>query len=38
MIIESKQTVNGKPVWTVDTDKLTVTHTTKTGETEQHHF
>ena len=38
MIFESKQTVNGKPVWTVDTDKLTVTHITKTGETEQHHF
>ncbi len=38
MIFESKQTVNGKPVWTVDTEKLTVTHTTKTGETEQHSF
>ena len=38
MIFESKQTVNGKPVWAVDTDKLTVTHITKTGEAEQHHF
>lgn len=38
MIFESKQTVNGKPVWAVDTDKLTVTHITKTGEAELHHF
>ena len=38
MIFESKKTVNGKPVWAVDTDKLTVTHTTKTGEEEKHSF
>ena len=38
MIFESKQTVNGRSVWSVDTDKLTVTHITKTGENEQHSF
>ena len=38
MIFESKQTRNGKPVWAVDTDKLTVTHVTKTGAEEQHSF
>ena len=38
MIFESKQTINGKPVWAVDTDKLTVTHVTKTGAEEQHSF
>ena len=38
MIFESKQTVNDRPVWSVDTDKLTVTHVTKTGETEHHSF
>lgn len=38
MIFESKQTVNGKAVWTVDTDTQTVTHTTKSGETEEHYF
>ncbi len=38
MIFQSKQTVNGKPVWAVDTETLTVIHITKTGETEQHSF
>ena len=38
MIFESKQTVNGRSVWSVDTDKLTVTQITKTGENEQHSF
>ena len=38
MIFESKQTVNGKPVWAVDTNKLTVAHITKTGDEEKHSF
>ena len=39
MIIQSKQTVNGAPVWEVDTDTQTVRHrNSKTGKTERHVF
>ncbi|MDO5148139.1 MAG: hypothetical protein Q4D76_01975 [Oscillospiraceae bacterium] len=39
MIIQSKQTVNGDPVWEVDTDTQTVRHRNpKTGKTERHVF
>ena len=39
MIFKSKQTVNGKPVWVVDTDTQTVQHINpRTGETERHTF
>jgi len=39
MIFQSKQTVDGAPVWEVDTDTQTVRHrNTKTGETERYVF
>ena len=39
MIFKSKQTVNGNPIWTVDTDTQTVQHINpRTGETERHTF
>ena len=39
MIFNSKQTVDGAPVWEVDTDTQTVRHrNTKTGETERYVF
>lgn len=39
MLFKSKQTVNGAPVWEVDTDTQTVRHrNTKTGETERYVF
>ena len=39
MIFQSKQTVNDKPVWEVDTDTQTVRHhNPKTGETERYMF
>ncbi|MBR4628653.1 MAG: hypothetical protein IKO47_13340, partial [Ruminococcus sp.] len=39
MIFKSKQTVNGAPVWEVDTDTQTVRHRNpKTGETERYVF
>ena len=39
MIFKSKQTVNGSPLWAVDTDTQTVTHISpKTGETERYVF
>lgn len=39
MIFQSKQTVNGSPLWAVDTDTQTVTHINpKSGETERYVF
>ena len=39
MLFKSKQTVNGAPVWEVDTDTQTVRHRNpKTGETERYVF
>lgn len=39
MIFQSKQTVDGAPVWEVDTDTQTVRHRNpKTGETERYVF
>ena len=39
MIFKSKQTVNGNPIWTVDTDTQTVQHINpRTSETERHTF
>ncbi len=39
MIFKSKQTVNGSPLWAVDTDTQTVTHINpKSGETERYVF
>ena len=39
MIFKSKQTVNGNPIWEVDTDTQTVQHINpRTGETESHTF
>ena len=39
MIFQSKQKVNGAPVWEVDTDTQTVRHRNpKTGETERYVF
>ena len=38
MIFQSKQSVDGKPIWTVDTDTQTVTHINKSGETERYVF
>lgn len=39
MIFQSKQKVNGAPVWEVDTDTQTVHHRSpKTGETERYVF
>lgn len=39
MIFQSKQTVNGSPLWAVDTDTQTVTHINpKSGETEHYVF
>ena len=39
MIFQSKQTVDGAPVWEVDTDTQTVRHhNPKTGETERYVF
>lgn len=39
MIFKSKQTINGAPVWEVDTDTQTVRHINpKTGETERYVF
>ena len=39
MIFKSKQTVNGNPIWAVDTDTQTVQHINpRTGETENHTF
>ena len=39
MIFKSKQTVDGAPVWEVDTDTQTVRHRNpKTGETERYVF
>ncbi len=39
MIFKSKQTVNGSPLWAVDTDTQTVTHISpKTGKTERYVF
>ena len=39
MIFKSEQTVNGKPVWAVDTDTQTVWHINpRTGETERYTF
>ena len=39
MIFQSKQTVNGAPVWEVDTDTQTVRHRNpKTGKTERFMF
>ena len=39
MIFKSKQTVNGSPVWEVDTDTQTVRHRNpKTGQTERFMF
>ncbi len=39
MIFKCKQTVNGAPVWAVDTDTQTVTHINpKTGEPEHYVF
>ncbi len=39
MIFQSKQNVNGTPVWEVDTDTQTVRHINpKTGEKERHVF
>ena len=39
MIFKSKQTVNGAPVWEVDTDTQTVRHRNpKTGKSERHVF
>ena len=39
MIFKSKQTVDGAPVWEVDTDTQTVRHINpKTGETERYVF
>ena len=39
MIFKSKHTVNGAPVWEVDTDTQTVRHRNpKTGETERYVF
>ncbi len=39
MIFQSKQTLNGSPLWAVDTDTQTVTHINpKSGETERYVF
>ena len=39
MIFNSKQTVDGTPVWEVDTDTQTVRHRSpKTGKTERYVF
>ena len=39
MIFKSEQTVNGNPIWAVDTDTQTVQHINPgTGETERHTF
>lgn len=39
MIFQSKQKVNGAPIWEVDTDTQTVRHRNpKTGETERYVF
>lgn len=39
MIFQSKQTVDGTPLWAVDTDTQTVTHINpKSGETERYVF
>ena len=39
MIFQSKQTLNGSPLWAVDTDTQTVTHINpKSGETERYMF
>ena len=39
MLFKSKQTVEGAPVWEVDTDTQTVRHRSpKTGETERYVF
>lgn len=39
MIFQSKQTLNGSPLWAVDTDTQTVTHINpKSGETEHYVF
>lgn len=39
MIFQSKQTVNGSPLWAVDTDTQTVTHINpRSGETEHYVF
>ena len=38
MIFESKQTINGKAVWSVDTDKQIVIHITKKGDEQPHYF
>ena len=39
MIFQSKQTVNGSPLWAVNTDTQTVTHiNSKSGETEHYVF
>ena len=39
MIFKSKQTVDGAPVWEVDTDTQTVRHRSpKTGKTERYMF
>ncbi len=39
MIFQSKQTINGAPMWEVDTDTQTIWHrNSKTGETERYVF
>ena len=39
MIFQSKKTVDGTPLWAVDTDTQTVTHiNSKSGETERYAF
>ncbi len=39
MIFQSKQTINGDPMWEVDTDTQTIRHrNSKTGETERYVF
>lgn len=39
MIFQSKQTINGTPIWEVDTDTQTIRHINpKTGETERYVF
>ncbi len=39
MIFQSKQTINGDPMWEVDTDTQTIRHrNSKTGETESYVF
>ncbi len=39
MIFQSKQTINGDPMWEVDTDTQTIRHRNyKTGETERYVF